>query len=159
MVGVNDDRYHRGLIPEDPWNEIVHGLWMGSSEIEYPKDQFDAVVSVFDWHWDRPAWMPSAGVPHLSLPFLDSKDIPPKHDIDLAVQFIHNYHKDARPVLVRCQAGMNRSGLVVGAYMCEHLGFSGIEAINIIKAERDGALFNRFFRQYLIDTYKPQGVI
>lgn len=163
MVGPNDQpekdgRYHdminRGL-PEDPWNEVVHGLYLGSSEIQYPRDEFDAVVSVFDWHFDREPWLPPPGTPHLVLPLYDSNKIPDKKDIDLAVGFIHRYHKDARPVLVRCQAGMNRSSLVAGAYMCEHLGFNGITAIKTIKAEREGALFNRFFRQYLIDTYKP----
>lgn len=161
MVGPNDQpardgRYHdmlRSGLPEDPWNEVVHGLYLGSSEVQYPRDEFDAVVSVFDWHYDRLPWLPPPGTPHLVLPLYDSKDIPDKSEIDLAVKFIHNYHKDARPVLVRCQAGLNRSSLVAGAYMCEHLGFTGVTAIKTIKAEREGALFNRYFRQYLLDTY------
>ena len=155
---AKDGRFHdmvaQGL-PEDPWNEVVLGLWVGSSEVEYPRNEFDAVLSVFDWHFDRTGWLPPPGTPHLVLPLYDSKDIPIKSELKLASDFIHLYHKDARPVLIRCQAGLNRSSLVTAVYMCEHLGFSGIQAIKAIKSVREGALFNRYFRQYLIDTYKP----
>lgn len=167
MVGPNDHMtpgmFHslRAMgIPEDPWNEVVFGLWVGGSEMGYPRNEFSAVVSVYDWHGryrgpeQRLEWLPPEGTPHLILPMYDAAQVPPQEDLEMAVDFIYRYHREGKHVLVRCQAGLNRSSLVTAQYMCERLGFTGYEAVELIREVRDGALFNDTFVNYLRRKYK-----
>jgi protein-tyrosine phosphatase len=56
---------------------------------------------------------------------------------------------DGRQVLVRCRAGMNRSGLVVGEVLKRN-GYTAAEAIAMIRKHRaPGALNNETFVAYL----------
>lgn len=144
-------------VPESPWDEVVSGLWLGSSEMAYPRDEFDAVVSVFDWHYDREAWLPPKGTPHMVMPFYDSSSIPDMKWFEVINKFIHTFHSNGHSVLVRCQAGLNRSSLVAAVYMCEHLGLDGPTAIELIRASRSNdCLFNRQFNDWIRSAYKKQ---
>lgn len=55
------------------------------------------------------------------------------------------------PVLVHCQAGLNRSGLVAGLVLVMH-GMTPREAIDPLRATRsDAVLCNPVFEQWLLD--------
>ena len=107
---------------------------------------FDAIVTMYAWA--RPAdWNIQEfryGVPDASIT-----------DIDLdrlrqAVDFGYDRWKQGDRVLVRCQAGLNRSGLVLALILIKD-GLKPAEAIARIRDNRgDDALFNRDFHNWLL---------
>lgn len=107
---------------------------------------FDAIVTMYAWA--RPAdWKIQEfryGVPDASIT-----------DIDLdrlrqAVEFGYNRWKSDDRVLVRCQAGLNRSGLVLALILIKD-GLTPSEAINRIRDKRGpDALFNNNFESWLL---------
>ncbi len=52
-------------------------------------------------------------------------------------------------VIIVCQHGMNRSGLLAGLLLRE-LGMSGREAVDLIVSKRPGALSNQAFRRLIL---------
>ena len=107
---------------------------------------FDAIVTMYAWA--RPAdWNVQEfryGVPDASI-----------SDIDLdrlrqAVDFGYARWKQGDRVLVRCQAGLNRSGLVLALILIKD-GLSAQEAIARIRDNRgNDALFNNNFCNWLL---------
>jgi protein-tyrosine phosphatase len=107
---------------------------------------FDAIVTMYAWA--RPAdWKVQEfryGVPDASIT-----------DIDLdrlrqAVDFGYDRWKQGDRVLVRCQAGLNRSGLVLALILIKG-GLKPAEAIARIRDNRgEDALFNRDFHNWLL---------
>jgi len=107
---------------------------------------FDAIVTMYAWA--RPAdWNVQEfryGVPDASI-----------SDIDLnrlrqAVEFGYDRWKAGDRVLVRCQAGLNRSGLVLALILIKD-GLTPQEAINRIRENRGSdALFNADFHDWLL---------
>ncbi len=107
---------------------------------------FDAIVTMYAWA--RPAdWKVQEfryGVPDASIT-----------DIDLdrlrqAVDFGYDRWKQGDRILVRCQAGLNRSGLVLALILIKD-GLSPKAAIDLIRANRgEDALFNRDFHNWLM---------
>ena len=107
---------------------------------------FDAIVTMYAWA--RPAdWKVQEfryGVPDASIT-----------DIDLdrlrqAVEFGYDRWKQGDRVLVRCQAGLNRSGLVLALILIKD-GLKPAEAIARIRDNRgEDALFNRDFHNWLL---------
>ncbi|CAM5274109.1 protein phosphatase [Streptomyces spiroverticillatus] len=141
--------------PHTPWEEIVPGLWMGGhywldgAGTVHPvvaDGRFDVVVSLFV----RPDHGPPPGVDHRVA------EIP---DGPLTAEQLVTVRKlaqgaaqdvaEGRRVLVRCYAGFNRSGLVVGQTLVD-LGHSPAEAVDLIRRRRSRhALHNGLFAQYL----------
>ena len=109
---------------------------------------FDAMVTMYAWA--RPAdWHVQEfryGIPDASI-----------SDIDLdrlrqAVEFGYDRWRSGDKVLIRCQAGLNRSGLVT-ALILIRAGFTAKEAIALIHRGRgDEALFNGEFYQWLMES-------
>lgn len=107
---------------------------------------FDAIVTMYAWA--RPAdWKVQEfryGVPDASIT-----------DIDLdrlrqAVDFGYDRWKQGDRVLVRCQAGLNRSGLVLALILIKD-GLTPTQAISRIRDNRgEDALFNRDFYNWLM---------
>ena len=107
---------------------------------------FDAIVTMYAWA--RPAdWKVQEfryGVPDAAIT-----------DIDLdrlrqAVEFGYDRWKEGDRVLVRCQAGLNRSGLVLALILIKD-GLTPTEAIARIRENRgEDALFNRVFHNWLL---------
>lgn len=63
--------------------------------------------------------------------------------------WLHKEWKSGKRCLSRCQAGANRSGLVMGAVLMIE-GYTATEAINLIRSKRGPhALFNDHFVRYL----------
>ena len=108
---------------------------------------FDAIVTMYAWA--RPAdWNVQEfryGVPDAAM-----------SDIDLArlrdaVEFAHARWKEGDRVLVRCQAGLNRSGLVTALILIKE-GHTPQSAIDLIRVKRDrDALCNADFAEWLND--------
>jgi hypothetical protein len=58
-------------------------------------------------------------------------------------------HRDGKKILVTCQAGLNRSGLVNALAVREIRGLPGHEAVLLVRGARDGALCNNTFAMYV----------
>lgn len=143
------------------WNEILPGLWQGGThevdDLRHPKYQpmstprvtsvdFDFVATLYAWA--KPVdWF----VREYRYGVYDSKveDLDLDQLLDL-VDLIHKEWKAGNRVLVRCQAGWNRSGLVM-ALVLQKEGYSAREAIDLIRSKREGLpLCNKEFVKWLL---------
>lgn len=148
----------RGLsYATEPWSEIVPNLFQGGHDYDpvqkfssYPQDvivgdEFDLVISLYrrdDGHG------PAEGVEHEVLEILDGP-LAQVQGVERLADKAHAAVVDGRKVLVRCQAGYNRSGLVV-ALVLMRMGFTAADAIALVQAKRSRhALYNEHFVRYL----------
>ena len=144
--------------PTSLYSEIAPNLFMGGTADEdvihqavaYNKARtdlpFDAIITMYAWA--NPAdWR----VQEFRYGIYDSAIA----DIDLdrlkqAVQFGYNRWLSGDRVLVRCQAGLNRSGLVTALIMMS-TGLDAETAIEQIRKNRsDIALFNNNYVEWLM---------
>lgn len=142
------------------WSEVLPGLWQGGTDtcedMNYTlprgamstvtEHDFDTVVTLYaralpvDWF-----------VKELRFAVYDSnmKDFEPEQLFEL-VKTAHTDWKAGKRVLIRCQAGWNRSGLVMALVMMRE-GYGAREAINLIREKRSSyALCNKTFEKFLL---------
>ena len=146
------------MYPESLYSNIFANLFMGGTAdedvIHFSQKQlgprtdlpFDAIVTMYAWA--RPAdWQIQEfryGVPDAKI-----------EDIDLdrlreAVNFADYHLQKGDRVLIRCQAGLNRSGLVTALVLIKQ-GYSAQSAIEMIRKFRgEDALFNHNFVNWLL---------
>lgn len=140
------------------YSEIAPGLWMGGTDdydtVDRPGElprlsaekEFDAVVTLnayaspFGWY-----------VKELRYGFPDSSlDEDQVDEIERIADWAYLEWKKGRKVLVRCQAGMNRSGLVTALILIRDR-ISAAEAIKLIRKKRDiDALSNPSYVEYIL---------
>lgn len=143
------------ILTPKPFNFITDRLAIGSVEARAVPG-WAAVVSILG-NRDRPGdeWYGAPAIPKRQVQiFTDMKaaevDVP-CHEIDLcdgeaglerelkcACIFIAQ-HLAHGCVLVHCGAGYSRSVAVVAAYLCRYMGMCLDEAVDFIKARRQGA--------------------
>ena len=124
---------------EDPWNEVVPGLFMGGHDVRAQSatacvvgDEFDLVVSLTT----REGYGPSPGVEHVVARLADAVlDAPNAARVRELGTLVATAVDEGRRVLVRCSGGLNRSGVVVAEALVE-LGHSPDEAIRAVRAAR-----------------------
>ena len=89
-------------------------------------------------------------VKELRLGFFDHNQVDvDEQDLNQVVDSLYGDWQAGKRVLLRCQAGWNRSGLITGLVLMRE-GFSAAEAIDLIRRMRSpNALCNRTFEQYL----------
>lgn len=139
-----------------PWDEAMPGLWIGGHDCQpsaenmhgecIVTDEFDLVFSLYM----RPGYGPSHPIPNTYFRMADA-DLDPDHHthIDDMAERVANAVADGLKVLVRCQAGMNRSGLVTVLAM-HRLGWKVDDAIDRLREVRSPyVLFNQHFVRYL----------
>jgi hypothetical protein len=127
-------------------NDVIH---VAHNSYKRRSDMpFDSIVTMYAWA--RPAdW----SVQELRYGIPDNLI----SDIDLnrlrkAVDFAHQQWKSGDRVLIRCQAGLNRSGLVTALVLIKE-GYSPAQAIDLIRAKRgEDALCNYQFEQWLLSS-------
>ena len=150
--------YKESDLPKELYSPITDGLWMGGTRdddwIENGKDlvefeennQFESVVTLFSWAHPMP-W----GVEELRWGFPDSHiDLVDKSRLFRVVDWAYERWQAGDKVLIRCQAGLNRSGLVT-ALLLMKADYSVVEAIELIRKNRSPiALFNEHFVSYLV---------
>ena len=146
------------MYPTSLYSNIFANLFMGGTADEDvihfsqkdfgPRNDlpFDAIVTMYAWA--RPAdWQIQEfryGVPDAKI-----------EDIDLdrlreAVNFADYHLQKGDRVLIRCQAGLNRSGLVTALVLIKQ-GYSAQSAIEMIRKFRgEDALFNHNFVNWLL---------
>ena len=139
------------------YSEILPGLWQGGTDdfdtLEFPKrypiwsqeKPFDSVATLY-----AVAHPVGWGIAERRFGFPDSalheENLPEIHAI---AEWVYDEWKSGKKVLVRCQAGWNRSGLVMALVLIRH-GCNPREAISLIREKRSPyALSNREFADYL----------
>lgn len=145
--------------PTSLWSEILPGLWQGGTDdadvVRYgngnsgvTNKDFDFVATLYasanpvDWF-----------VHEMRFGFYDHDmndfQVEALYDI---VRITHRQWKSGNRVLVRCQAGLNRSGLVMALVLIRD-GYSPAEAIQLIRTQRgNAALCNKTFDRWLLQT-------
>lgn len=124
---------------DDPWNEVVPGLWQGGHDVRSQNgaacivgDDFDLVVSLAV----REGYGPSDGVEHVVVRMADAGvDAALGERLDAVARQVADAVTDGRRVLVRCSGGLNRSGLVSASALA-HLGHTPDEAMALVRAAR-----------------------
>ena len=140
------------------YSEVAPNLFMGGTDDKATIDQaqklrhfegsneFDCVVTLYAWaapaNWgveERRFGFPDANIIKEYIPTI----------IELA-QWAHAKWASGKKVNIRCQAGLNRSGLVTALTLMIS-GLSADEAIKILRTKRsDYALCNREYEQWLL---------
>jgi len=159
---MNSQQYPHAL-----WSEVLPGLWQGGTDDNdviadarwggYQTDRepqrptrshFDSVYTLYGYA--NPA---GSRTKEIRLPFMDGdlSDIDVERDLWLPVSEAHADWKAGRRVLIRCQAGLNRSGLVMALVLIRE-GYSPEDAIALIRVKRgEDALFNARFVTWLTE--------
>lgn len=141
---------------EPLWSEVVAGLWQGGTDdndthvqLHKPmitKKDFDTVITMYAYA-NPVDWF----VKEMRYGVWDSnmKDFAVDELFEI-VRFAHTEWKKGKKVLIRCQAGWNRSGLITALVLLRE-GWSAEEAIKTIRDNRSKyALKNQVFANWLM---------
>jgi hypothetical protein len=149
-------------VNQDPrirlYNQIQPGLFMGGTlkedlcQGEAGRNPlrnhlpFDAIATMYSWA--KPAYW---GIQEMRYGFLDASIVDMDKDrLGEIVGWAHKHWKKGDRVLIRCQAGLNRSGLVT-ALVLMLAGVSADDAISCIRRYRSpDALFNTEYVSWLL---------
>jgi hypothetical protein len=144
----------------DPlWSEVLPGLWQGGTAADdemyrglgnrphITTEDFDTVITMYAYA-NPVGW----GVKELRYGFYDADvDSFDPESLFEVVKFAHAEWKAGKRVLIRCQAGWNRSGLVT-ALVLIRAGYTAAKAIRLIRERRSpDALCNQAFVEFLHD--------
>lgn len=149
----------RAFYPQNVWDEVKPGLWLGGTHDDHDlafekrrigrppisREDFDTVITLYAWA--LPAdWF----VKEVRLGIHDGD----MSDFDMValrqlVEIAHSDWRAGKRVLIRCQAGINRSGLVMALVLIRS-GMSADKAIELMRAKRaDSVLRNLTFETWL----------
>jgi hypothetical protein len=150
--------------PTEPFAEILPGLYMGGTADDQTVDysmplpdlgdpcQFDAVVTLYSWAQPM-GW----GVEEMRYGFADASVEHFDTDRLLRVsRWAFERWQSGEQVLIRCQAGLNRSGLVTALILLLN-GMSPEQAIAQIRHKRSPvALFNKAYVDWILTESKSK---
>jgi hypothetical protein len=142
--------YLERLVPVRPglWQSRAPTPGRDGTYLENPGVRYDLIVSLTSWGSDSPHRALRQGGRFVWVPMVDGPEVPATEIRLLAVE-IAAAVRDGAEVLVHCDAGLNRSGVVVGRTLLE-LGVPVDEAIAAIrKARGRDALCNHSFVRWL----------
>ena len=147
-------------LPKDLYSEILPNLFMGGThddDVVYAKptdkhkinnNKFDCVITMYAWA-NPTDW----GVEEIryGIPDSDIKDANIQKLLEIAYWGLSRW-RNGEKLLVRCQAGLNRSGLITTLIlMMDHL--HPISAIKLIREKRTPfALFNKNYVAWLTES-------
>lgn len=146
------------IIPAVVHSEILPGLWQGGTDEQdvflqfdkplITKDDFDSVYTLYAWA-NPVDW----GVKETRLGFLDTNNLSvAAYELYALAKQAHYDWKLGKRVLIRCQAGLNRSGLIAALVLIKD-GYQPSEAIALLRKSRSrNVLFNPYFEDWLIQT-------
>lgn len=108
--------------------------------------RFSHVVNLFGVGWFREARVPTTSMV-VDMADSDEQDM---GGIDMLARWVVYAAQDA-PVLVHCQAGLNRSGAVVARALMMAYGLEAQQAIDTVRQRRSpAALCNEMFVRWLL---------
>lgn len=150
--GQSNQQYSNPL-----WSEVLNGLWQGGThdldvdrQLKVPmitNKEFDTVITMYayanpvDWFVKEFRY----GVWDSDINKMNTEEL-----LDI-VRIAHSDWKKGKKVLIRCQAGWNRSGLVTALVLIRD-GMDARKAIDLIRKTRsEYALCNKSFEDFLIE--------
>ena len=152
------------LKTQELYSEILPGLWQGGTHdfdtLDFPKHYpiwnqeklFDSVATLYalahpvGWGISERRF----GFPDSAL---DEKNLPEIHTL---ADWVYDEWKSGKKVLVRCQQGWNRSGIIMALALIKD-GYKPKDAIDLIRARRSPhALCNKDFVRYLEDLSRTK---
>ncbi len=164
LSALTYETYKGHRMPMRLWDEIAPGLWQGGTDSNdtlrtrrfsdgafISQSEFDLVVTMYSAAQPVESWVKEVrfGIYDSDMTDFDIEDL---RDIVLVA---HSNWKRGKRVLVRCQAGLNRSGIVTALVLIRE-GYSAQEAIDLVKEKRgSAALTNDFFNEWLL-SIDPQ---
>lgn len=133
--------------------EVVPGLYIGSHP--EPEDPFElgATVVVTLTTGTTARAVPRNGV-LIHWPIKDGP-IPPPEILDGVASFVDTILRTSAAVYVHCQAGMNRSALVVARVLMAR-GMSAKDAIELVRERRKGSLSDEYAEWLRSDPIHPK---
>lgn len=141
-------------------SEIFSRLWQGS-EVEPGANVrgagFDVLCVTAAGTLETPFYQtpqPFPGVLLLRIPLQDrwlSQENADK--AEAMASRLATLHSQGARLLVVCQRGRNRSGLLSALTLCHRFGWSGRQALEQVQARRAGALSNPWFASYLLERH------
>lgn len=159
------------LLTANLWDEILPNLWqggthdddvIGNSRFAKPfvrqdsfitVEDFDTVITMYQYA-NPVGWF----VKEMRYCVYDSTI--EQLDLDelfAVVRYAHSEWKRGQRVLIRCQAGLNRSSLVTALVLMRD-GMSAEEAISLIREKRNQyCLFNKDFEKFLL-AFDPKRI-
>lgn len=144
MYGPSDLSHH--LVSEDP-----HPLYIGEMPFSY--DDIPGRVAI-NASAMTPAQTPGKVI--LAFPMVDVDDLAFLPDRSTVERFLDAAHAFAQyePTYWHCHAGLNRSGLLVAAYLCKYRGGRIDEVIAHLRERRSPlVLSNGLFERSVRDWY------
>lgn len=112
-------------------------------DIDVPR--FDKILNLYKWG----DYVVPSGTERITVTLYDGYDVDPTQ-IDSLVKIVTDWIDGDFEVLVHCQAGLNRSSLVVARVLMDYYGMTADEAIDFIREKRSPmCLCNDNFRRYL----------
>ena len=178
MFGLEQDEidYSAGYSPKIPvftereerlprrlWTEILPNLWLGgtagndivpevgrkvfsTSVKPITKKDFDTVVTLYAWANPCDWLVKEIRYGYYDSPKMDTIDL---DSITQLVEIAYADWKAGKKVLVRCQAGLNRSSLIMALVLMKE-GYDSNEAISLMRDKRSPlCLFNKVFEAYI----------
>lgn len=169
---VNKEEFLRprhNELPRSLWTEILPDLWQGGTLDQFGSDEwFDEATAIgnqlnktkFDCVYTFYASARSADwfVKEVRFGFYDSKltDFDPEENLLDIVKMAHKDWKSGKRVLIRCQAGLNRSGIVMALVLIRD-GYAPADAIKLMREKRSPwVLCNKSFEDYLLNLSEEQ---
>jgi hypothetical protein len=141
-----------GGVPTDTPSEIVPGLWMSGSRAALAEGRFDRVLTLCAERNEHVA-VPSGSVA-LAWRIPDAQLDEPE-GVRAWARRISAWIDEGETVLVRCAAGLNRSGLVIARTLIER-GMAPHDAVMLVRERRRAdALNNPWFVDWL--RHEPPG--
>jgi hypothetical protein len=157
------------VMPKQLWTETLPNLWQGGTLDHWASDEWHSSAaknsrqinkevfdSVYTFYADAEPvqWF----VKELRFGFYDGQmdDFDPQADLLDIVKMAHKDWKSGQRVLIRCQAGLNRSGIVMALVLIRD-GYSPAEAITLMREQRSPAvLCNLRFTRWLLSLDEEQ---
>lgn len=135
---------------------LAERLWIGSApatDKNLKSCGFDSVVLAAEEFQPRGAF---GGTRVLHAGFNDSRMDTRTADVAMeAAREVVRRWRGGERVLVTCMAGRNRSGLVSALSLMLLFGMTGKQALRRVQSQRDGALTNPHFAEFLTSLRRP----
>lgn len=154
ITGYVPHAAHRGLDPQldvPLISHVVDGLWQGGcpdyESVDLPEG-FDYVLSLYPWgaQYNLPE-----GCERDVVTMYDSLD-QDTAQVDELAEGLAQRVRDGQTVLVHCQAGLNRSGMLA-AHTLKKLGYTGEEALKLLRDSRSPIVCcNETFEKFILEA-------
>lgn len=143
-----DSYFEADLITHTYTHESGGELWQGGciNGVDLTEENFDQIISLYPWE----QYVVGEHTEVVELRAYDSPTQDPTTFIALA-KLAADLVEQGKKVLVHCQAGLNRSGVVTALTLC-NLGFDSADAVELMREKRSPlVLCNEAFESWVLE--------